>query len=159
MCEELYERPEGHRWLDAHFRAGALVLGPGVVLDPNCALGIPCGWHTTSISGGYQFCLEPLAWVVPTLLRLWHVKQGVIEMLAYETAIQVRADEILSGDILNVGNISWDRVIQVRYVDVDAPGCSDRVVVTVATDAICCTEEYRVGRMVTVIPGPMRRKD
>lgn len=80
-------------------------------------------------------------------------------MLAYETAIRVRADEILSGDVLNIGNISWHRVIRVRYVDVDAPGHSDRVVITIETDAICCTEEYRVGWMVRVIPGPLRRKD
>lgn len=80
-------------------------------------------------------------------------------MLDYETAIQVRADEILSGDVLNIGNISWDRVIRVRYIEVDAPGQSDWVVVTIDTDAICCTEEYRAGWMVEVIPGPMRRKD
>jgi hypothetical protein len=80
-------------------------------------------------------------------------------MLAYETAIQVRADEIISGDILNIGNISWHPVLRVRYVDVDAPGFSDRVEVTVDTDAICCTEEYRAGWTVQVIPGPMRRKD
>lgn len=80
-------------------------------------------------------------------------------MLAYDTAIRVRADEILAGDILNIGNISWVRVLRVRYVDVDAPGRSDRVVVTVDTDAICCTEEYRAGWMVELIPGPMRRTD
>lgn len=79
-------------------------------------------------------------------------------MLARDTAIQVRADEVISGDVLNIGNIGWHRVIRVRYVDVDAPGHSDRVVVTVDTDAICCTEEYHAGWAVSAIPGPMRRK-
>jgi hypothetical protein len=81
------------------------------------------------------------------------------ELLAYETAIEVRADEIISGDILDMKTAhAWERVLRVRYIEVDTPGCSDRVEVTVDTDSMCCTTEYRAGWTVRVIPGPMRRK-
>lgn len=77
-------------------------------------------------------------------------------MLNYDAIVTKRADEIIPGDILDtrcgVADYAWKTVTKIRYIDVDVPGCQDRVELTLDTDAMCPTREASADAEYRVIP-------
>jgi hypothetical protein len=79
-------------------------------------------------------------------------------MLAYDTIIEIPADEILTGDIIDtrcgIGDYAWKTVTAKRIIERHRV---DRVELTLDTDAMCNTRETRASATYRVIPAsPLR---
>lgn len=80
-------------------------------------------------------------------------------MLAYDTIIQIPADEILTGDIIDtrcgIGDHAWKAVTGKRIIE--RTHGADRVELTLDTDAMCNTRETSASTTYRVIPAsPLR---
>lgn len=79
-------------------------------------------------------------------------------MLAYDTIIEIPADEILPGDIIDtccgVADYAWKTVTAKRIIERYKV---DRVELTLDTDAMCNTRETSASSTYRVIPAsPLR---
>lgn len=79
-------------------------------------------------------------------------------MLAYDTIIEIPADEILPGDIIDtrcgVADYAWKTVIAKKITERYSV---DRVELTLDTDAMCKTRESVATSIYRVIPAsPLR---
>lgn len=81
-------------------------------------------------------------------------------MLNYEAITTKRADEIISGDVIDsrcgVADYAWKTVTSVRYIDRPAPN-KDRVELTLDGRGISRTRETAADVEYRVIPGPGQR--
>lgn len=80
-------------------------------------------------------------------------------MLAYDTIIEIRADEILVGDIIDtrcgVADYAWKTVTATRVIE--RTHSADRVELTINTGAMCNTRETPAYSTYRVIPAsPLR---
>jgi hypothetical protein len=83
-------------------------------------------------------------------------------MLAYDTIIEIPADEILPGDIIDtrcgIADYAWKTVTATRVIE--RTHGADRVELTLDTDAMCVTRESSAHTIYRVIPdSPLRRTD
>lgn len=80
-------------------------------------------------------------------------------MLAYDTIIEIPADEILVGDIIDtrcgIGDCAWKAVTAKRIIE--RTHGADRVELTIDTGAMCNTRETVASSIYHVIPAsPLR---
>lgn len=80
-------------------------------------------------------------------------------MLAYDTIIEIPADEILPGDIIDtrcgVADYAWKTITATRVIE--RSHSADRVELTMDTDAMCNTRESVASSIYRVIPAsPLR---
>lgn len=80
-------------------------------------------------------------------------------MLAYDTIIEIPADEILTGDIIDtrcgIGDYAWKTVTAKRIIENNHG--KDRVELTLDTDAMCNTRQSVADSIYRVIPAsPLR---
>lgn len=75
-------------------------------------------------------------------------------MLNYAKAVLVRADEVISGDTIDtkcgIADMAWSKVIKIAVDEYRSN--QDRIVMTLASDAISNTRTFVGSSMVRVIP-------